>query len=86
VASYLVSVKSSVQKDLDALSDVLFARIDRKIMMLAVDPRPPGCKKLQGCKDLWRIRVGDYRVIYSIKDSSLTVDVTQVAHRKDVYD
>ena len=63
MARYSLEIKSSAQKELDALDDGLFARIDRKILALADNPRPPGCKKLRGYKDQWRIRVGDWRVV-----------------------
>jgi mRNA interferase RelE/StbE len=55
VANYSLEIKPSAQKELDALDDALFARIDRKILALAANPRPSGCKKLKGYKDLWRI-------------------------------
>ena len=61
-------------------------RIQPKIRELANDPRPPGCKKLRGAKNLWRIRVGDYRVVYTVDDIAKTVDVTRIAHRREVYD
>jgi mRNA interferase RelE/StbE len=48
---------------MDLLSDSLFARVDKRILRLADDPRPQGCRKLRGQKDIWRIRIGDYRVI-----------------------
>ena len=82
---YSLEIKPSAQKELDELEDPVFARIDTKILALASDPRPAGCKKLKGYKDQWRIRVGDYRVIYIIDDDSKTVTVTHVAHRRDVY-
>jgi mRNA interferase RelE/StbE len=86
VGSYSLTLKPSAQKELDALADALFARIDRKIMALPNNPRPAGCKKLRGYKDLWRIRVGDWRILYRIDDSLKTVDITRVAHRKEVYE
>lgn len=52
---------------------------------LAETPRPPGTKKLAGMADRWRIRVGDYRIIYDIRDGMLTILVVKVGHRKDVY-
>ena len=52
---------------------------------LASTPRPPGCKKLKGGDREWRIRVGDYRVIYVV-DTARTVDVARIAHRSDVYE
>jgi len=70
----------------DALDDRLFARLDRRILALADNPRPAGCKKLRGYKDQWRIRMGDYRVIHTIDDIGNTVTVTHVAHRRDVYE
>ena len=83
---YSLKIKPSAAKELDALSDTLFARIDRKILALADNPRPAGCQKLKGYKDLWRIRVGDYRVVYTIDDARLLVEITRVRHRRDVYD
>ena len=71
---------------MDALDDALFSRIDRKILTPADNPRPVGCKKLKGHKDQWRVRVGDYRVIYSIDTAKTTVTVTHVAHRREAYE
>jgi mRNA interferase RelE/StbE len=86
VASYSVVIKSSAQKELDALDDAVFRRIDRRILALAENPRPAGCKKLKGYKDQWRIRIGDWRVVYLIDDSAGRVSITRVAHRREVYD
>jgi mRNA interferase RelE/StbE len=86
VANYSIVVKSSAQKELDALDDAVFKRIDLKISALAETQGPPGCKKLKGYKDHWRIRVGDWRVVYIIDDSAKRVSVTRVAHRREVYD
>jgi mRNA interferase RelE/StbE len=61
VLKYSLEIKQSAQKELDALDDTLFGRIDKKIMALAANPRPPGCKKLKGYKNQWGIRIGDYR-------------------------
>jgi len=63
VAKYALEIKPSAGKELDALDNALFSRIDRKILVLAENPRPPGSKKLRGYKDQWRIRVGDWRVV-----------------------
>jgi len=60
-------------------------RIVQEIESLADDPRPPGVKKLVGEDNLWRIRVGDYRVVYEIKNAKLLVLVLRIAHRKDIY-
>ena len=85
MAKYSLEIKQSAQKELDALDKQLFARINRKIIAPAGDPRPAACKKLKGHKDYWRIRIGDYRVIYIVDDSTKTVTVTRVAHRREVY-
>ena len=60
-------------------------RILRKLEALAGNPRLPGVIKLQGSKNLWRLRIGDYRAVYSIDDLSRTVDVAVIRHRRDVY-
>ncbi len=83
---YSLEIKQSTQKELDALDDELFGRIDKRILALVGNPRPTGCKKLKGYTDQWRIRIGDYRVIYIIDDSTKTVTVTHVAHRREIYD
>jgi mRNA interferase RelE/StbE len=57
-----------------------------RIETLATIPRPPGCKKLKGGDKEWRIRVGDYRIVYEIDDTGRTVDVTRIAHRREVYE
>jgi mRNA interferase RelE/StbE len=86
VAKYSLAIKQSAQKELDALDDAVFKRIDRRILVLADDPRPPGCKKLRGYKDLWRIRMGDWRVVYFIDDRAKPVTIARVAHRREVYE
>jgi mRNA interferase RelE/StbE len=50
------------------------------------DPRPAGCKKLKGDKDQWRVRIGDWRVVYIVDDKARLVSVTRIAHRSEVYD
>jgi mRNA interferase RelE/StbE len=61
VARYVLDIKPSARKELENLSDSLIARLAAKIDDLAAAPRPSGCRKLRGYKDLWRIRVGDCR-------------------------
>ncbi len=86
MARYSLDIKQSAQKELDALADALFNRIDRKILALADTPRPAGCKKLKGYKDQWRLRVGDWRVLYIIDDVAKLISVTRIAHRREVYE
>jgi mRNA interferase RelE/StbE len=71
---------------LDALADLVFERIHRKIMALPENPRPAGCKKLKGHNNTWRIRVGDWRVVYNIDEPATLVTNTRVAHRREIYD
>jgi mRNA interferase RelE/StbE len=85
VVKYSLEIKHSAQKELNALDDALFNRIDRKILALADHPRPAGCKKLKGYKDQWRVRVGDWRVLYIVDDAAIAVTITRVAHRIEVY-
>jgi mRNA interferase RelE/StbE len=84
--SYTVEVKPSAKKELEALPDKLLARVVRKIDSLSQSPRPPGCKKLKGHKDQWRVRVGDWRVVYIVEDARKLISVTRIAHRREVYD
>ena len=86
MAKYLLEIKQSAQKELDALDDSVFRRVDRRIMTLADNPRPAGCKKLKGFKDHWRVRAGDWRVVYIIDDAVEVVSVTRIAHRREVYE
>ena len=83
--AYDVTFARSARKDLERLSEPLRSRVFRRIDLLASDPRPSGCRKLAGAADLWRIRVGDYRVVYSVDDSRRIVDVSAVRHRSDIY-
>ena len=85
VASYALEIKLSAQKELDALDDKLFSRVDPKILALADNPRPAGSKKLKGHKDQWRLRIGDWRVVYIIDDAAKHVSITRVRHRREVY-
>ena len=86
MTKYSLEIKPSAARELDALDDAMFARFDRKILALAENPRPHGCKKLRGYKDQWRIRVGDWRVLYIIDDAAKRVSITRVAHRREVYE
>ena len=86
MVKHSLEIKLSAQKELDALDDAVFTRIDRKILALADNPRPAGCKKLKGYKDQWRVRVGDWRVLYIIDDAAKLVTITRVAHRREVYE
>ena len=86
MVKYSLEIKHSAQRELDALDDAVFKRIDRKILALADNPRPAGCKKLKGYKDQWRVRVGDWRVVYIIDDAAKLISITRIAHRREVYE
>jgi mRNA interferase RelE/StbE len=77
---------SSAERELKKLSGQLIERIVLRLEALASNPRPPGCKKLKSGDREWRIRVGDYRVVYTIDDAKLLVEVTRIRHRSEVYE
>ena len=85
MARYSVLMKPSARKELEAVGlKKDRQRIVAAILNLADDPRPSGCRKLSG-KDKYRIRCGDYRVVYSVLDVILVVTIVKVGHRSDVY-
>lgn len=84
MAVYELLFKESVYKELKVLSKADLKKILSKIEDLAQDPRPPGSQKLSGL-ELYRVRQGKHRIVYSIKDQELVVHVIKVGHRKDVY-
>jgi mRNA interferase RelE/StbE len=85
VANYRLALTESAGKELSKLTGSAVERIAGRIEKPADNPRPSGCRKLKGGVNEWRIRIGDYRVIYTIADTTKTVDVTRIAHRKEVY-
>ena len=82
---YAVSLDKDAQKALECLPSKEVARIVKKINSLASDPRPPGCEKMKGADKDYRVRVGDYRIIYSIEDKQLLILVIDIGPRKDIY-
>ena len=86
MAKYRLLIKPSAAKEIEVVDQKKDRqRIVAGIRLLADDPRPPGCEKLAGEGDRYRIRVGRYRVIYSVGDGELLVVVVRLGHRKDVY-
>lgn len=81
---YRVILSRSVQRELDRLPDDVTKRILSRLAGLETNPRPADVKKLKG-RDAWRIRVGDYRVIYEIHDRELQILVITVGHRREIY-
>lgn len=81
---YKVRIERKVQKKLLKLSKPYYSSIKTAILDLGITPRPLGSKKLKG-RNGYRIRVGDYRIIYEIQDRTLLIDIIDLGHRKDIY-
>ncbi len=81
---YTITIKRSAEREMTALPDKIFERIAESIVGLEFDPRKPGSKKLRGSNH-YRIRTGDYRVLYTIDDDNQVVEIIAVGHRKEVY-
>ena len=85
MASYSISIRSKALKELAKLPKKQQIAISKAIKALADEPFPHGHKKLQGNLEGYRIRVGDYRVVYNVVRHELIIDVIRIRHRKDVY-
>jgi len=83
--AYTLYFSKHAIKELEKINEPFYSSIKQAILDLSENPRPPGCKKLKG-RSGWRIRVGNYRVIYDIFDNQLIVDIITLGHRKDIYD
>jgi mRNA interferase RelE/StbE len=82
---YTIVLTKKAKKQLDKLPDNIAEPIIQTIATLEFNPRPTGCKKLKG-REGYRIRKGDYRIIYDIYDTELLIDVITLGHRRDIYD
>ena len=82
--SYTLRILPRAEKDLAALDSKSYDSIKKRIYALAEEPRPPGCRKLKDYPG-WRVRAGDYRIVYEIDDTTRTVTVLRVGHRKEIY-
>ncbi len=83
--TFTVQYKKSSEKDIECLPADVVQRIRDAILALSQNPRPTGCKKLKGFENKYRIRIGDYRVIYEIHEKTVVVLIVQISHRKDAY-
>ena len=83
--TYQVLIARSAEKQLKKLSPEVQRKIAAVIVSLAVDPRPYGSKKLTGTDNSYRLRVGDYRVVYDIYEREIVVSVLKIGHRRDIY-
>lgn len=84
--SYQIIIKKKALKEIERLPKIYVPKVRDSIDQLAEDPYPSGCRKLVGSESSYRIRVGDYRIIYSVFDEELIVKVVRVRHRKSVYE
>ena len=84
MASYSIEIKRSAAKELEDLPAKDRGRVIARIRALAEDPRPPGAEKLSG-QERYRVRQGDYRILYELRDAILLVTVVRIGHRSDVY-
>ncbi len=84
--SYIVRVSKKAEKELDKIPNAYYKQIIHKLKSLEIEPRPNGCKKLQGYDDTYRVRVGVYRIVYTIEDNILTVEVIKISHRQSAYE
>ena len=82
---YEVYLERAAERDLSRLPVEIFNRIVPHISALAENPRPPGCRKLTGAENDWRVRIGDYRVIYEIDEAEKAVRVFRIRHRREAY-
>jgi mRNA interferase RelE/StbE len=86
VTEYTITVARPARRELEALDASLVHRIVSAIDGLASEPRPRGCRKLRGESNLWRVRIGEYRVIYAVYDERRLVDIIAVRHRSKAYE
>jgi mRNA interferase RelE/StbE len=82
---YRINITRAARKDMRKLALETARQVDAEILALSANPRPPDCRKLVTHRDLYRVRVGDYRIIYSIDDPDASVAIARVRHRKDAY-
>ena len=85
MVNYKIEIKKSATKEIARLPKNILKRVLTKIQSLSNEPRSSGCKKLTA-DEKYRVRVGDYRILYSIEDEKLVVYVVKVGHRKKIYD
>ena len=85
MGSYQIEIKPSASKELEKLPRQIIPRVVAAINELVKDPYPQGVKKLTGFENTYRIRVGDYRILYNIYEDRLVIEIIRVRHRKDAY-
>ena len=83
---YTVNVNRPAEKEVKALDATIRLRVLQTLRALANEPRPAGCRKLVGSENRWRVRVGDYRIIYAVDDAGRVVEIIAVRHRSKAYE
>ena len=83
--NYTILYRRGVERDMSKLPSVVLKRVDATILGLGSNPRPHGSKKLSGHANLYRVRVGDWRIVYEVSDVRREIEIQIVANRKDVY-
>ena len=84
MAKYKITIKKSAAKKLEDIPKKDLRKIVKRIQTLARNPRPAGCQKLSG-QSRFRIRQGDYRIVYSVRDKDCIVDIVKIGHRREIY-
>jgi mRNA interferase RelE/StbE len=85
MAEYGVIFARSARRELEVLDAAIARRVISRIEGLTQNPRPSGSRKLHGEQNLWRIRIGDYRVVYNVDERQRIVDILRIRHRREVY-
>ena len=85
MANYKIEISKSAEKSLQRIPKKDILKVVQSIQSLAISPFPEGCRKLQGEENTYRIRQGNYRVIYEVEDNRLLILVLKIGHRKDIY-
>ena len=85
MSKFRVIFNATAEKEFAKLDKAIQSRVFKAIAKLPDNPRPPGCKKLTGSPN-WRIRIGDFRVVYDIVAATMLINIVKIGHRKEVYD
>jgi mRNA interferase RelE/StbE len=86
VSGYTIRFKQAALRELKTVSRQIHTRVIAAIEKLSLEPRPRGCRKIRGLSDTFRIRVGQYRVLYTVDDTERVVRITHIRHRREAYD
>ena len=82
---YSIEFTTAAEKDILRLPHPIHERVEYVVDQFQSDPRPMHCKKLRGLSNMWRVRIGDYRILYNINNKQKRITIYRILHRKDVY-